>query len=429
LYKNIDFCRVNKIFLFLLTFCFYAASAQQPIANEAFSAMLHTPQCYPAGNPLGYPAIGLMSGEAIEFHFDIMENSFETYNYGVIHCDHNWNPSDLHSNEYIQGFPSNQISDMEPSFGTMYNYVHYSFQYPDEMSTPRYSGNYAMVVYSGSDILDRKFWLISYRFIVYESAVNILPRVIPSSIIANRFTSQEVDFDINHKDFRIIDPMRDLHVSILQNFDWQQSRNGLKPIFIKPDVLTFDYTMGENNFDGANEWRAFEVKDVRFNSSEVETITLEEDGYHVYLRPDLIEGKRAYATWQDINGNFLIRNDLGGDDEVESEYLWAHFTLVMPQAEEAEVFIQGRFNEFKTENVSCTYDESVGAYKCKILLKQGYYNYRYVLRDRFYSADNVRFTEGSHAVTENVYHVLVYMYDRNLGCDRIIAAKAVQSIQ
>lgn len=420
---------MKTTFLFFTALYLNLFSMGQTVQNQAYSTLLHTPQAFPAGNPLGYPIIGLMSGESIEFHFDIMENSFETYSYGVIHCNHEWTPSDLHSNEYIQGFPSSQISRMEPSFGTMYNYVHYSFSYPDEMSTVRYSGNYAMIVFNGTDINDRESWLISYRFIVYENAVTVLPRVTPSSNISNRYTTQEVDFDINHKDFRIIDPMRDIHVSILQNFDWQQSRNDLKPIFIKPDILTFDYNMGENNFEGANEWRAYEVKDVRFNSSEIENINLEENGYHVYLRPDLIEGKRAYTTWQDINGNFLVKNDLGGDSHVESEYVWAHFTLVMPHAEEAEVVIQGRFNEFKTENVVCTYDETVGAYKHTILLKQGYYNYRYVLRDKYYSTDNVRFTEGSHAVTENVYHILVYMYDRNLGCDRIISAKAVSSVQ
>jgi hypothetical protein len=427
--KIMEICTVKNIMKWLLIFVSSIATSQQPISNQAYSPLLHTPQAYPAGNPLGYPAIGLFSGEVIEFHFDLTENIFETYNYGVIHCDHNWIPSDLHTNEYIQGFPTSQISEMEASFGTMYNYVHYSFRYPDDMSTPRYSGNYAMVVFTGSEITARENWLITYRFIVYENAVNVLPRVIPSSIIAQRYTSQEVDFDINHKDFRIIDPGRDINVSILQNFDWKQSKHGLKPIFIKPDVLTFDYNMGENNFEGANEWRFFEAKDIRFNSSEVETITSEDDGYHVYLRPDLIEGKRAYSTWQDLNGNFLIKNDLGGDPHVEADYVWVHFTLLMPKAEEAEVYIKGRFNEYNTEKSTCIYDETAGAYKCIMLLKQGYYNYRYVLRDRYYSTDNVRFTEGSHAVTENIYHVIVYMNDRNLGCDRIIGVKAVPSVQ
>lgn len=412
------------LFIFFTGIC---AHGQDPVQNAVFSELLKTPQVYPLNNPMGYPAIGLFSGEMLEFHFDIMDNNFDTYNYGIIHCDHNWIPSDLETSEYIQGFPVDQISEMEPSFGTMNNYVHYSFQYPDDMSIPRYSGNYAMVVYTGNDRLDRSSWLITYRFIVYENAVSVLPRVTHSSIIANRYISQEVDFDINHKDFRILDPMREINVSILQNFDWNNSKKELKPIFIKPDVLTFDYSMGENNFEGGNEWRAFEVKDVRFNSSEVEAIVPEDDGYHVYLRPDIPEGKRAYTTWQDINGNFLVKNDLGGNDQVESEYVWVHFVLVMPQAEEAELRIQGKFNEYNTEEVVCNYDKSVSAYKCKILLKQGYYNYRYVLRDRFYSADNIRFTEGSHSITENVYHVIVYMYDRNLGCDRIIGVKAVQS--
>jgi hypothetical protein len=43
------------------------------------------------------------------------------------------------------------------------------------------------------------------------------------------------------------------------------------------------------------------------------------------------------------------------------------------------------------------------------------------LRDLYNSADNIKVTEGSHAVTENDYHVIMYMWDRALGADRVIA--------
>jgi len=426
--KSVHFCPVKYIILTILLLSAYAGLSQKLFENKVYSESVRSPQAYPESNPLGYPIIAFMSGENLEFHFDIMTDDFDTYRYGVVHCDHEWRQSDIDANEYIQGFATDQISTIDAAFATMHNYVHYRFTYPNDMSKPVYSGNYAMVIYSGSDIMDETTWLITYRFVIYESTVSITSRVGQSSIISERFSSQEVDFEIGYKDFQIFDPMRDINVTILQNFDWKRSVNRLKPIFLKPDLMTFDYSDGQNSFEAGNEWRFFEVKDTRYISSEVQGISLEDDGYHIYLRPDIIEGKRAYSTWQDINGNFLVKNDQGDDAHLEADYVWVHFGIIMPEAEEAEVLLEGKFNEFGTPKAKCVYDKASQSYQCKLLLKQGYYNYRYMLRDKFYAKDNIRFTEGSHAATENVYHIIAYMYDRNRGCDRIIAVKADRSV-
>ena len=404
--------------LFLLL---YRCHAAESIGNKCFRPDVKSILCYPVDAPLSYPLIALGSSEQLEIHFDVFSDEFESLRFGVIHCSHDWVPSDLESSQYIRGFVSDQINNIENSFNTVQDYIHYRFNYPTDMSIPTISGNYALIVFTGVDLNDRSSWVFSQRIVIYELMASVGLNVHASSIIADRFTHQEVDFDLAHPGFTIIDPMGDINALIIQNFDWKRTSDFLKPIFIKPDLLTFDYFSGENTFEGCAEWRFFEVKDVRYQSSQVEHIALLDDGYHVYLRPGVPEGKRTYSSWQDLNGHYLVKNDQAGDDHIESDYVWTHFVLAMPEISDAAFFIEGNFNAYGNRD-ECLYDRGLGAYTCKVLLKQGYYNYRFVLRDRYNSADNIRVTEGSHAATENDYHVIVYMYDRGLGCDRIIAA-------
>ncbi|MFM7234938.1 MAG: DUF5103 domain-containing protein [Flavobacteriales bacterium] len=406
-----------------LCFIFNTCAAGEVIMNKSYRDDVHSAQFFPVGNPLGYPLLALGSSEQLEINFDVFSEDFETLNYGVIHCSHDWKPSDLASGQYIRGFATNQISDIQYSFNTLTNYIHYRFNYPTDISQPTLSGNYALVIFSGSDLSDRSTWVLSLRMVVYELQTTIRSNVHASSIIADRYTHQEIDFDLAHKGFSINDPMNDIHALIIQNFDWKRTSEFLKPIFIQPDVLTFDYFSGENTFEGCAEWRFFEMKDLRYQSSQVEHIAQLDDGYHVYLRPCVPEGKRAYSSWQDLNGNFLVKNDQGGDDQIEADYTWVHFVLTMPEISDAGVFIEGAFNRYNQLD-ECTYDRGLGAYTTKLLLKQGYYNYRFVLRDVYNSADNIKVTEGSYAATENDYHIIMYMYDRRWGCDRVISISA-----
>ena len=399
------------------------ASGNNAIENKSYRSDVHSIRCFPVGNPLGYPMLALGSGEQLEIRFDVFSDEFQSLRYGVIHCAHDWVPSEMESNQYIRGFSSDQISNIENSFNTLFDFIHYQFNFPTDMSQPTISGNYALIVFEGTDMNNREAWVLSQRIVMYELQATIRTKVHASSIIADRYTHQEIDFDLAYKGFAINDPMNDIHALILQNFDWKRSSQFLKPIFIQPDLLTFDYFSGENTFEGCAEWRFFEVKDVRYQSSQVEHIAQLDDGYHVYLRPAVPEGKRAYSSWQDLNGNYLVKNDQAGDDNIESDYMWIHFVLTMPEITDASVSIEGQFNAYNKTDV-CAYDRGLRAYTAKLLVKQGYYNYRFVLRDLYHSADNIRVTEGSHAGTENDYHVIMYMYDRTLGVDRVISVSA-----
>ena len=54
-----------------------------------------------------------------------------------------------------------------------------------------------------------------------------------------------------------------------------------------------------------------------------------------------------------------------------------------------------------------TYDEVAGMYTATIILKQGFYNYSFVTKNRDAVLD-VHEISGTHYQTENEYQVLVY---------------------
>ena len=73
------------------------------------------------------------------------------------------------------------------------------------------------------------------------------------------------------------------------------------------------------------------------------------------------------------------------------------------------------------------YNPSLEIYEGVLLLKQGFYNYKYVVKQG--NQINKNFISGSNALTENDYLILVYY--RNIGAqyDALVAVGQTNSFQ
>lgn len=413
-----------RLIIFFLPLFFLCLTSSANYDNRVFKDGIRTPSVFPEGNPTGYPFIDLYNLTPLEFHFDEMGTTRNTYNYAVFHCDHLWEPSELSTSEFIRGFPEQEITQVDYSFNTTVEYVHHQFNFPNEMVTPTRSGNYAIVIYEGDEPSENI--ALTFRIVIYESLVQIVADVNNSTMVSERFKNQEIDFTINYAGYQIFSPSQDINVSIIQNGRWDDAINNLKPQFVKTEELVYDYG-DKNNFVGGSEWRSFEIKSVKFASASVENIGQEDYLWHAYLRPDELNGAKAYQTSPDLNGKLFVRNDLGDDSYLEAEYIYVHFTLKSPEIADATISIECQESSFNSSIFHCVYNKSTQSYEAKILIKQGYYNYRYVLNDQYHSQNDISLTEGNHAETENDYHIIVYSYDRSLGNDRVIAVDAINS--
>ena len=105
----------------------------------------------------------------------------------------------------------------------------------------------------------------------------------------------------------------------------------------------------------------------------------------------------------------------------EADYTQVHFALEGKSTFWGkEVYVYGKFSNYELrDEYKLTYDEKDGLFKGKVLLKQGFYNYKFATK----AGDTVDFNEisGNFQQTENTYLVLVYyrapgaLYDEVVG--------------
>jgi len=205
----------------------------------------------------------------------------------------------------------------------------------------------------------------------------------------------------------------------MQNNNLSTAITTLKPQFNIGDTFTYKYDQ-EASFYGGNEYWNLDNKDIRNANSSVNHIELT-DIYHHYLFVHPYRALRPYTFNPDINGNYVIRNIDGTDNNIEADYVWVHFQLDVQELYDKEVHVYGNFNNFVIDDSTLiNFDYDAKAYRGKILLKQGFHNFKYITKDKNGVIDEGAIS-GNFDETENEYIVLVYyrapsdLYDRVIG--------------
>ncbi len=352
-----------------------------------------------------FPVIKL--GDPIQLQFDDLTASEQDYYYKIVHCDYDWTPSQLLKSQYLRGTDNQRIINYENSFNTLAAYSTYRLKIPNKALSLRVSGNYIIEIYN--DINELQF---SRRFVIFDDLVTVGA----TSKNARDFNyinkKQSIQFNINGGSFQLINPKQEVKVAILQNYQWSNVITNVPPQFTVGNNLGYKYD-AETSFFGGNEFLNFDTSDLRAPTAAISRIEYEEL-YHHYLFTDKYRYDREYTYFPDINGDFVIRTLQGEDPNRESEYTMIHFSL--PLTEEVgldEVYVYGKFNNYALEEQNrMTYNERNGNLEAVIKLKQGFYNYKYVLK----SSDGIidlNAVGGNFHFTENQYLILVYY--RNFG--------------
>lgn len=394
------------------------------LENYIYHPNVRTVMLHPKGWPLAPPFISLNDPESnLELNFDILDSSLGNYMYSLIHCDHDWQQSDLDVQEYVLGPPEDFLNDYDYSRNTYQKYIHYSLEIPNFNMEITRSGNYVLKVFDS----DTKDLVLTRRFCVTEDILNVDVKVKQATMVKQRYSHQEIDFTVSTKGYNLTNPYQDLHVVILQNHSWANALTGLQPRFVKQDLLDYDYD-GPNAMEGGNEYRILDIKNTRFTGIGVERVTYGNWENHAYLETDKSRLSKTYLQNRDINGWFFIQNDLfGGEGHVSADYVSAHFSLRQEQAlRDGDVYVYGALTDWKIKpEAKMTFNQLALQYETTLYIKQGIYNYIYVfVKDGEMQPDFTRF-EGSHFQTENEYSVLVYHRQMGLDYDRLLRITTV----
>ena len=358
-------------------------------------------------------------GKTLELSFDDLEGDQKDYYYKLQLMNHDWTPSRLISNQYIEGFQSNTILTIQNSFNTRQNYTHYSIRFPNQNTRITKSGNYLLSVLDRDDEV-----VFTRRFVLYESAAVVGVSVSRGRELKNTNEQQTVNFTVNYPSIRVNNPNQEIHVAVLQNQNWRSALTGIQPQFYKPNQLIYRHT-NKTNFWGGNEYLFFDNKIIRNASINVQRVE-RKDVFHNYLYPYKNREVKNYSYNPDINGQYIIRTIEGSDSKTEADYAMMHFTLeVEKEFLNKEVYVYGGFNNFEfTEENRMVFNASTKSYQSNFLLKQGFYNYTFVTRsyDDTISESEIR---GNFSKTENEYTVLVYYKALGALFDRVIGVGAI----
>ncbi|MDR0384618.1 MAG: DUF5103 domain-containing protein [Prevotellaceae bacterium] len=412
--------RLFSIILILINHAVYSQNFQEINAKAGFkdfcfSGKIYSVQLFKTGDRLSDPVILLNSSETVTLVFDELIRNDETeedYYYTLEHRDANWKEENLVTGDYMSGFPENYIDEVNQSHGTVLSYRNFVVTLPNDKVNLKLSGNYLIKIFerdSGKLALVKGFSIIEPLAAINVS--DVTPAGIPCM--------QQFGFETAYPSLKVIDAYRNFTVRIEQNFAAVPGIEPPQPAFVRPGSA--DYTRPDRNiYSGRNEYRAFDIRSLTHNGQGVASHFF--DGVH---RTVLVRDteRSDYLSARDINGKYMIASDNSTDSDTQSEYVDVLFSFAPKKPVEGRIFL---FGELTCWSVAGKYEMQYidDSYKCIVPLKQGFYNYQYVIMDKNGNLD-MNAAEGCFYETENVYNIYVYYrlpehrYDRLAGFRKV----------
>ena len=407
--------------LFLFAFCFpFLLSAQVEEINPPNYIKTIT---FKSRNTQQGELPILRLNEPFSIEFDALLATEPDFYYTIEHYNYDWTKSSLVKMEYMRGFDDFRIVDYYNSYNAYQLYSHYKLQIPNAQTRAlTKSGNYIISIFN-----DDRELVFTRKFMIYEQKVAVGVSVKRSRDVKFIAGKQSVDIAINASSLNLNNPKQTVNTLIIQNNNLRTAITNVKPQYTLGKELVYRYTH-ETAFWAGNEFRFFENKDVRAANVGVQFTDLK-DIYHNYLFVNSERGRQPYTYNPDINGNFLVTAIDVEDVSIEADYTMTHFALAYPELTDgSKIYIYGNFNNYALEEINrMVFNRDENFYQAAFKLKQGFYNYKYVVVDAEGNLDEGRIS-GNFWQTENNYKVLVYYRDLGARYDKLIGLGEASSI-
>lgn len=393
--------------------------------DQVYVPNIKTVQLYVDPILLSDPIIPLNGSSRLHLAFDDLNGGNVNYYYTIIHCNFDWTQSDLNEFDYISGFREQDIIEFEYSFATLQSYTHYEVMFPNEHINLTKTGNYIVKVYADHN---PDVPLITRRFVVFSSTVNVVTNVHPPFDGKYTQTHQEVDFTVQYNGLNIANPMTDVKVLLMQNFRWDNAIAHLQPLFMKPYQLEYTYDL-DNAFDAGMEFRYFDTRSIRYRTDRVHEIKTDKRQTEVILFADESRYGEPYLYHSDINGKFLPGITEGFNQKAEPDYTWVYFFLPFDYPlRNTSIYVFGKLTDWNlSDQFLMYYNPDYRVYEGRAYLKQGYYDYIYAMAEKGSGQTTENLLEGSSYEAENTYQVLVYLRTFGSRYDEVIGYKVTDS--
>lgn len=364
-------------------------------------------------------------GSGFQLQFDDLYGNEADYYYEIIHCDYNWKPSEIPKTEYLQGFDNQRIQNYTNSFNTLQIYSHYTLSIPNQFTQQLLiSGNYILKVLNND-----KEVLFTRKFILYEDLVTVPMQVKRARTVSNLEYKHNLDFSIKSNTITFQNPLKNVKVVLLQNGKFNSAIKNIPPQYTIGNALIYKYD-SETQYWAGNEFLYFENKDVRAANNNVSRVDSSTEIYNASLYTNNARANFPYTVYEDINGNFVVRNLNAANSAIEADYAWIYFSLSAPTFNnDNQIYINGMFNNYSlTPEFKMDYNPKKGIYEKALLIKQGFTNFEYVAVDRKGAIDYENAVDGNFYQTENDYSILVYYRENTDRYDRVVGKGNANSL-
>jgi hypothetical protein len=373
-----------------------------------YESTIKTVQLTPRGNT-SLPAVTSVRKTLLRLTFDDLSQEADSYMVKIVNCDRNWKPSTLNSLEYLTDYNEFDITDYEFSFDTATPYVHYKFDIP----AIKRSGNYLLIAYRTGNVDDI---ILTKRMMIVEQLVSVSPTASLTGLTNLSKYNQQINFTVDYPNYPLDNPMSNVSITIRQNQRNDNLISGLKPAFSREDIQQLEYRFfdHQNTFSAANEFRFFDLKSIIYPGQNVQTVNRNVTPPKVVIALDRPRTGLAYAQYEDNNGQYTISDHL----EVNGNYTNITFNLDNTKlGYQGDVYLFGELTDWRvSDRYKMKYDPSQKKFSKEVLLKQGFYEYQYLV-----DSDSIQYyLEGNHYQTENSYEILAYYRPYNERSDLLV---------
>lgn len=415
-----------RIAIFIL--CLVPVISRTQTPDKIFQTSIRSVKFHVYGAPLLYPIIRLNSDDRLELHFDDMDANVKYYSYTFVLCNADWTPALLSQFDYMKGFTNVRIGTYRQSTVVLTRYTHYSSILPDRNTSPTRSGNYLLKVFLNGDTTKLAF---TKRFLVVDPKATAAASVVQPFNSRFQLTHQKLQFNVNVQALRPTNIFQQIKVVILQNNRWDNAISGLQPTFNRQNILEYN-TENEGLFTAQKEWRWVNLTSMRMLTDRIEKADFSNTGQHLFVKPEQERKALQYMYYRDANGMYELSTIEQNNPYWQADYATVTFRFKPPSLmayKEKELYLFGECTNYElTPAYRLQYNDTSGYYETSQFLKQGFYDYIYLLKDLRTGQISHAETEGNWWETENNYTILIYYRPLGGRADELISVNQINSL-
>ena len=419
-------CKHLLKYILINIFLLFSYGLTAQVADSIYKNNIKTVRFHNYGNQLSIPVINLNTTDQVELHFDDLGAGVKYYYYTYQLCDKNWMPINLSQFDYLKGFTQMRINNYRFSSIAFTKYTHYQATLPEKNSYPTKSGNYLLKVFLDGDTSRLAF---AKRLLVVDNK-SIISAKITQPFSPQYFrTHQRLEFNVNINGLNAFSAAQQISVVVLQNNRWDNAVTNIAPTFVRGNSLEYST---ENNliFPSGKEWRWLDLRDFHLQTDRVKSAEYKKYSTDVYVRTDVQRSGERYVYYRDLNGMYIVETTQSINPFWQSDYATVHFSYLPPDSAvytNKDIYLFGQLTDYAfTDSTKMKFNSAKGLYETDLFLKQGYYNYTYIVADKNNFANRQQ-VDGNYFEAENSYTILVYYKSFTSRSDELIGAATINS--